>query len=229
MKTDTHFTGETFRFLRNLARNNDRDWFRANRARYEESVRDPAIRFILDFAPYLKAISPYFRADPRANGGSLFRIYRDTRFSRDKSPFKTHTGIQFRHDLGRDAHAPGFYLHLEPGSCFAGVGIWRPDGKVLRKIREGVAEDPSGWEKAVGGSSFEARFELSGDTLVRPPRGFDPEHPLIGTLKRKDFVAVASLSEEEVKAPGFLKGFADICRAGAPFVRYLCHVLEAPF
>jgi uncharacterized protein (TIGR02453 family) len=229
MTTDTHFTEETFRFLRDLARNNEREWFRANKARYEQSVRDPAIRFILDFAPHLKEISPHFKADPRANGGSLFRIYRDTRFSRDKSPFKTHTGIQFRHDQAKDAHAPGFYLHLEPGGCFAAMGIWRPDGKTLRKIREGIVEDPSGYERAIGRSTFQDRFELSGDSLIRPPRGFDPEHPLVETLKRKDFVALTSLPEEEAKAPGFLGRFAAICRDGAPFVRYLCEALEVPF
>jgi len=229
MTNDAHFTGETFRFLRSLARNNDREWFRANKSRYEETVRDPAIRFILDFAPHLKDISPNFRADPRGNGGSLFRIYRDTRFSRDKSPFKTHTGIQFRHDQARDAHAPGFYLHLEPEGCFAAAGIWRPDGTALRKIREGIVEDPAGWEEATGSQAFRGCFELSGDTLVRPPRGFDPEHPLIEVLKRKDFVAVTSISEEEVRSPGFLEDFVGICRDGAPFVRFLCKTLEAPF
>jgi len=229
MKTDAHFSGRTFAFLRDLARHNERDWFNANKTRYEAEVKEPAIRFILDFAPHLKAISPHFRADPRGNGGSLFRIYRDTRFSKDKSPFKTHTGIQFRHDHGKDAHAPGFYLHLEPGECFMAAGIWRPDGATLRKIREGMAEDPGGWRGVVEEKEFQDHFQLSGDALSRPPRGLDPAHPLIEDLKRKDFIAVSPLSEKDVTAAGFLDRFADRCRTGGALVAYLCKLLEVPF
>ena len=229
MSRNRYFTGKTFAFLRELAQNNDREWFKANKDRYDEDVKESAIRFILDFAPHLKDISPHFKADPRGNGGSLFRIYRDTRFSKDKSPFKTHTGIQFRHDQGKDAHAPGFYLHLEPGGCFVAFGIWKPDGKTLLKIREGLAEDPAGWKKATGGKPFVHRFQLSGESLSRPPKGFDPAHPLIDDLKRKDFVAVASLSESDATAPGFLEEFANLCRTGKPFMAYLCALLEVPF
>jgi len=229
MSKTGHFTPETFGFLRALARNNDREWFRTNKGRYESAVKEPALRFILDFSPHLKSISPHFKADPRPQGGSLFRIYRDTRFSRDKSPYKTHTGIQFRHDQGKDAHAPGYYLHLEPGGCFTALGIWRPDGQTLRKIREGVVGDPAAWKRAVDEESFRDRFELSGDSLLKPPRGFDPEHPLIDVLKRKDFVAVSPLPDEGVARPGFLEEFVNLCRAGTSFMAYLCKVLEVPF
>ena len=97
-------------------------------------MRDPVLDFIVAFAQPLKKISPHFLADPRANGGSLFRIYRDTRFSKDKTPYKTNVGAHFRHAAGKDAHAPGFYLHLEPGTCFAGCGIWHPDNNTLGRI-----------------------------------------------------------------------------------------------
>lgn len=229
MSKGGYFSRKTFAFLRDLANNNDREWFQANKARFESEVKEPAIRFILDFASPLKSISPHFKADPRGNGGSLFRIYRDTRFSKDKSPYKTHTGIQFRHDHGKDAHAPGFYLHIEPGGCFVGLGTWRPDGKALKKIREGLVEDPAGWKKAVTGKGFRDHFELSGESLVRHPRGFDPDHPLIEDLKRKDFVAFSPLQDKQVAAPDFLKEFSAACRAGKPFMAYLCKVLEAPF
>jgi uncharacterized protein (TIGR02453 family) len=229
MGIEGHFTRRTFSFLRDLAKNNDREWFRANKERFDRDVREPAVRFILDFAPHLKTISPHFRADPRGNGGSLFRIYRDTRFSKDKSPFKTHTGIQFRHDQGKDAHAPGFYLHLEPGGCFVAAGIWRPDGKTLRKIREGLVDDAPGWRKAVGERTFRDRFHLSGDSLSRPPKGFDPLHPLVEDLKRKDFIAVSPISEDAVVDPAFLKGFVGVCQAGKPLVSFLCKALEVPF
>jgi len=224
-----YFTRKTFGFLRDLAENNNRDWFQANKGRYEEEVKEPALEFIRDFSAPLKALSPHFKADPRANGGSLFRIYRDTRFSKDKSPYKSFTGIQFRHDRGRDAHAPGFYLHLEPRQCFFGLGIWHPDGKTLRKIREGLVEDGDGWKKAISGKGFRSRLELSGDSLVRPPRGFDPEHRFIEDLKRKDFVAMARLSQEEVVGASFQKEFVKYCRAGAPFMAYLCKVLGFPY
>jgi uncharacterized protein (TIGR02453 family) len=229
MDTPGHFTPDTFAFLRTLAKNNDRDWFKANKGRFEDEVKEPAIRFILDFAPHLKGISPHFRADPRANGGSLFRIYRDTRFTKDKRPFKTHTGIQFRHDQGKDAHAPGFYLHLEPKGCFVAVGIWRPDSETLRRIREGLVNHVQGWRKAVEARAFRDRFQLSGDVLSRPPRGFDPLHPLVEDLKRKDFIAVAPLSESAVVDPAFLHEFVGICRAGRPLVSFLCKALEVPF
>ncbi|MFH1764542.1 MAG: TIGR02453 family protein, partial [Gemmatimonadota bacterium] len=197
--------------------------------RYEDEVRDPALEFIQDSSSRLKALSPHFRADPRASGGSLFRIYRDTRFSKDKSPYKTYTGIQFRHEQGKDAHAPGFYLHIEPKGCFVGVGIWHPDGKAVKKIREAIVEDSTGWKKAVSGSAFKARLSLSGDQLVRPPRGFDPEHPLVGDLKRKDFIAVAPISMKQVTEPGFIKDFASHCQAGMPLVAFLCGALDLPF
>ena len=121
-----YFTKATFDFLRELAANNRKDWFAENKERYQADVQRPAMRFVTDFGAPLRRISRNFRADPRPVGGSLFRIHRDTRFSRDKSPYKTHLGIQFRHDLGKDVHAPGFYVHLEPGNVFVGAGILAP-------------------------------------------------------------------------------------------------------
>jgi len=106
MAREAHFGPGLFKFLTELKRNNKRVWFQANKHRYQEQVRDPAQRFILDFSPMLKKISPHFIADPRPIGGSLFRIYRDTRFTKDKSPYKTHTGLHFRHKDGKDAHTP---------------------------------------------------------------------------------------------------------------------------
>ncbi len=217
-----------FDFLRELKENNDRAWFEANRARYIADVRDPMLDFIAAFGEPLAAISPHFRADPRANGGSLFRIYRDTRFSRDKTPYKTNVGAHFRHAAGRDAHAPGFYLHLEPGRCFAGCGIWRPGGEAVGQIREAIAGRPRIW-KRVTGASFCKTFSMMGESLKRPPRGYDADHPLIGDLKRKDFIARAEISEADAVAPGFLDRFAGIARSGGPFVRFLSEALGVPF
>lgn len=225
----SHFTPATFAFLTELAANNNREWFRANKARYDGDVKEPALRFISDFAPHLARISTRFRADPRANGGSLFRIYRDTRFSKDKRPYKTHTGIHFRHEAARDAHAPGFYLHLQPGQVFAGVGIWRPGGPTLRSIREAIDEDPDAWLRASGDKGFRASFELSGDSLIRAPKGFGVDHPLIVDLRRKDFIGAAGLSESTVLSPDFLDRFAALCQDAAPFQRWLCRAIGVPW
>jgi uncharacterized protein (TIGR02453 family) len=224
-----YFTPETFAFLRDLAANNNREWFQENKERYERQVKEPALHFITDFAPCLKRISPHFQADPRPVGGSLFRIHRDVRFSKDKSPYKTHTGIQFRHDQGKDAHAPGFYLHIQPRQVFVGVGSWRPASPALRSFREAIVEDPSGWKRATGGKRFQSFFEMAGDSLVRPPRGFDPDHPLVEDLMRKDFTAISHLPQNAVLKAGFMEEFAEMCRASAPFMRFLCTAVGAPF
>lgn len=223
------FSPALFTFLRELTENNDRDWFAANKARYEADVREPALEFISAFAPRLDALSPHFVADARKVGGSLFRIHRDVRFSKDKSPYKTHTGIHFRHALARDAHAPGFYLHLEPGGVFAGAGMWRPDTATARRIREAIAADGAAWRRAVGSKAFRERYRLDGESLKRPPAGFSADHPLIADLKRKDFIAVAPLPDRAVTAAGFLDEYADACRAAAPLVRFLCRAIEAPY
>jgi uncharacterized protein (TIGR02453 family) len=229
VSTQPYFTPELFRFLAELAAHNQRAWFEANKARYRTAVQEPLLRFIADFAPELAKISPHFVADPRPQGGSMFRIHRDVRFSADKSPYKTHAAAQFRHRAAKDVHAPGFYLHLEPGGCFVGVGIWHPDGPALAAIRGALVADPDAWGRAVGDRAFKRAFTLGGDALKRPPQGFDPGHQLIEDLKRKDFVAMAPLSEELAMAPDFLVRFTSLCRAAAPFMRYLAAAIGQPF
>jgi len=156
-----HFTPALYKFMRDLAANNEREWFQANKDRYLADLRDPALRFIEDFGPHLMKISPAFRADPRPTGGSLFRIYRDVRFSRNKQPYKDHTGLHFRHVAGKDAHTPGFYLHLQPGSSFVGMGLWHPDNPTLKLIRDALVRDPGLWKKAVGNKRFKDHFTVS--------------------------------------------------------------------
>jgi uncharacterized protein (TIGR02453 family) len=222
---DPCFTKDTFRFLKDLKKNNDREWFADNKKRYEEHLKDPSLRIISAFAPELKKLSPHFMATPR----SLFRIYRDTRFGKDKTPYKTHIGLHFRHDRSKDAHAPGFYLHVEPGSAFVGVGIWRPDGPALRAIREHIVEESGAWKKASRAKAFVGTFELSGDRLKRPPKDFDPEHPLIEDLKWKDYIGVAELPDSFVTDPGLPKALAKTFKAGTALMRFLCEALQVPF
>jgi uncharacterized protein (TIGR02453 family) len=224
-----YFDTNTFLFLKELAENNNRLWFKENKKRYEALVRDPAIGFITDFGVRLKKISRNFTADPRPVGGSLFRIHRDTRFSKDKTPYKKNTGIQLLHKQGKDVHAPGYYLHLEPRNVFAAAGIWHPDSATLGMIRDAIAENPIGWKRASRGKSFRATFALTGDSLRRAPKGYDPDHPLIEDLKRKDFIGITRLTQKDVTGSGFPGEFEKICRAGTSFMRFLCGAVGLPY
>ena len=225
-----YITPKLFKFFRDLKKNNEREWFEANKQRYEDEVRGPLLAFIDDFAEPLYKISPHFRAEARKVGGSLFRIFRDVRFSKDKTPYKTHAGVHFRHENANDAHAPGFYLHLQPGEVFMGAGIWHPETAVARQIRAAILEDPDKWEKVMKSVAFSRHgFSLDGESLKRPPAGVDADHPLIEDLKRKDFIAVADLAQKDVCAPGFPKVFAERCKSISAFVEFLSRAMEQPF
>ncbi len=216
-------------FLEELAGNNNRAWFTENKARYEKDVLFPCLDFIAAMGPRLQKISPRFEAIPRRMGGSLMRVYRDTRFGHDKTPYKTNVGIQFRHVLGKDVHAPGFYLHIQPREVFVGVGSWRPDPDALRKIRERIVAKPKLWQQAVGERKFSRHFELSGDTLIRPPKNVDANHPLIVDLKRKDFIALKYLDQQRILEPGFMGEVTRLFTAGAPLMKFLCDALAIDF
>jgi uncharacterized protein (TIGR02453 family) len=223
------FTKATFKFLDELAANNSRAWFEENKSRYEALVREPALDFIEAMEAPLKTFAPHFRAEPRKMGGSLMRVFRDTRFSRDKTPYKTNIGIQFRHALGKDVHAPGFYVHIANDECFLGVGSWHPESDALGKIRDLIAEKPEKWFAARNDKKFAAQWELWGDSLTRPPRGFNADHPAIEDLKRKDFIALAPLSIAEVTGAGLVKLAGKRFATGAPLMAFLCAALEVPY
>jgi uncharacterized protein (TIGR02453 family) len=224
-----YFTPQTFAFLTALAENNRREWFEAHRQDYEEFVRMPALELISDMAGELPAISRHFAAQPRKVGGSLMRVQRDTRFSRDKTLYKTNIGIQFRHEQGKDIHAPGFYLHIAPDECFFGIGLWHPDSQALGRIREAIAERSAAWLAARDDKAFRRHFTLDGDSLVKPPRGFAKDHPLIEDLRRKDFIGMAPLTAAQaisaILRPLMVKRF---CQA-APYIRFLCQALDLSF
>ncbi|HOX25788.1 MAG TPA: DUF2461 domain-containing protein [Candidatus Krumholzibacteria bacterium] len=223
-----YFTPALFAFLEDLAAHNDRDWFQRNRDRYEEHVKTPALRFIVDFGPHLRAVSPHFDADPRPSGGSLFRIHRDVRFSADKSPYKTHAGIHFRHENGRDAHAPGFYVHLEPRGCLAAAGVWQPDAPALSRIREAIAARPARWQAVLDDPGV-ASLERFGEQLQRVPAGYAKDHPQAGELRWKEYGVWRSLTHRDVLAADALERVATVFRRSAPFVKFLCEALGQPF
>ena len=221
MNSSAHFTPALFEFLADLSMNNRREWFQANKARYERDVRDALVQFVADFGERLQEIGPNMVADPRPSGRSVFRIYRDVRFSKDKSPYKTNAGVHFRHEVGREVHGPGFYLHLEPGNVFAGAGIWRPDSQTLGKIRGAIVANPGKWESIVDDDGFKSIYTLEGDSLKRAPKGIDSDHPLIDHLKRKSFVAGTSFTEDDACSPNFIEVYAHACRVAGPFSEFL--------
>ena len=223
------FTADLFRFLEDLRKHNDRAWFAKNKERFRDTVQEPALEFVRGFAPYLAKISPHFVADDRPSGGSLFRIYRDVRFSKDKSPYKIHVGLDFRHRSGKDVHTPSFYLHLQPGETFAAVGVWHPHTATLQKIRTTIAEKPDRWKRAAYDARFRSRFHLSGDKLKRAPAGFPADHPLIEDLKWKDHVADVMLEEGSVTSPDFLPQYGELCRLAVPYMRFLCEAVGVAF
>jgi uncharacterized protein (TIGR02453 family) len=224
-----YFTPATLAFLSELAQNNRREWFEDNKARYEEHVRIPALAFIEDMAPVLNAFAPRFLAIPKKVGGSLMRVHRDTRFGRDKTPYKTNIGIQFRHDAGKDVHAPGYYLHVEADSFFLGVGIWRPDAQALGMIRERIVAKPQQWLAARDDTGFRRHYTLSGESLQNPPRGYAKDHPQLEDLKRKDFIAIKTLSRKDVLSPKLPAAMAAHFAKTTPFMRFLCGALGVGF
>ncbi len=225
----TGFERKTLKFLKELAANNNRDWFADNKSRYESDVLEPSLDFIATMQPHLHKLSDHFDAIPKRVGGSLMRVYRDTRFSKDKTPYKTNIGIQFRHQVGKDVHAPGYYMHIEPKECFIGIGMWHPESQALAKIRARIVSKPEEWKKAINGRAFKASFELGGESLKRPPRGYSEDDPYIADLKRKDFVAVTQIDEKTITSPDFVKSVAATFRRSSPFMKFLCDAVEVPF
>lgn len=216
-----YFDKGLFEFFEGLKEHNDRTWFNANKDRYERDVKEPFLDFISDVGPQLRKISTNIVSDPRPVGGSMFRIYRDVRFSKDKSPYKTYGGAHFQLG-GKGVHGPGYYLHLEPGACFVAGGMWMPEPKALQMIRQRIADKPAEWKKARGST-----LDHGEDALKRPPRGFDPDHPMIDDIKRKSFTSSVRLSNRQVLAPGFMDTFVRACREISPLMKFLAVAVGA--
>ena len=219
----SYFSDDLFRFLGRLKRNNNREWFQAHKDEYERCAREPAIRFITDFARQLAVISPELVADPRSTRGSLFRIYRDTRFSNDKRPYKTHLAMRFSH-RGKDVHSPGFYLHVEPGGCFAASGLWHPEPPTLLKVRTAIVERPEEWRRVRKLLNWDDATKLS-----RAPRGFPADHEFVEDLKLRDLGSAIEFTDKQVCGAGFMTLFANSCRKMSPLARFLSSAVGLKF
>lgn len=228
----SYFTRELFRFLSELEANNEKQWWEGNKGRYLRVIREPALELITDLAPVLAGISKHLVADPRPVGGSLIRPYRDLRFTRDGPPYKTNVGIRFRHRSSGAAHAPGFYLHLEPKACFVGAGTWRPTPGVARLIRESIHADPGAWEAATSFPGSPGPWTLDRDPermLRRIPSDLAGDHARVDDLRLKSFTASSRLTHSQVTAAGFAQHLASMLSAGGPFVSFLCRPIGIPF
>ena len=223
------FEPALFEFLEELADNNNRPWFQTNKWRYESEVMEPCLAFIRDFQPRLMKISKFFLASDRRVGGSLLRVYRDTRFLRGGEPYKTNVGIQFRHESARDIHTPGFYIHIAPDECFLAIGVWHPDRDSLGQIRQAIIERPDRWRRARDDKAFREHFTLEGGSLKRPPRDFSADHRFVEDLKRTDFLGLCVLREKDILAEDFLDYAATSFTASRPFMQFLCEALKVPF
>lgn len=224
------FPKETFTFLEELAGNNNRDWFSANKERYKTDIVVPVMEFINAIRPGLTKISRYYVADSRPHGGSMFRIYKDTRFSKDKRPYKEHVGCQFRHAAGKDAHAPGFYVHLSPHEVFFGAGIWCPPNPILDQIRTAIVEKPGKWDKVINNKAIKTHFGgIRGDGLKRPPRGYPADHPYLEDLKRKSFLAMHEVDPALVTTPRFISEVENSFSTASPLVTFITNAMGLSF
>jgi len=186
------FPPEGIRFLQKLKKNNHRDWFAEHKAEYEDFVKFPMESLITSLAGPLEKLSPGIFVHPKK---SMFRIYRDTRFSKNKNPYKTHAAAIF-HPKGKWQASAGFYLHIEPGRTFLAGGIYMPDGPQLKKIRSAIARDPKKFLGIVMSKTFKSNFgTFKGDKLSRAPMGYTPDHPMIEWLRFKQFIVVAEWPE----------------------------------
>ena len=229
MATFSGFPKDTLRFLSDLSANNNRDWFALNKQRYEQSFLEPALDLIRSLEQPLAKTAPLLSVEPKKMGGSLMRIYKDTRFSKDKTPYKTNIGIHFRHRAGKDVHAPGVYLHIAVDECFLGTGIWKPPSDALRRIRDRIADEPQAWKRVLKHKKFNASFTMYDDRLKSAPRGFDKQHALIDELRQRSYLGMASLTRKQVESPTLVATLNRLVADAKPLMTFLCQALDQPY
>ncbi|NNE00608.1 MAG: DUF2461 domain-containing protein [Pirellulaceae bacterium] len=227
--TQSPITEKLFRFLRELKKNNHRDWFAENKTRYQQDVLGPAVELVSQLEKPLSKVAPMLLAIPKGHGGSIMRIYRDTRFGKDKTPYKTNVGISLRHEANKDIHAPGVYIHLDPKECFIGAGCWHPESRVLSAIRAAIDQDPKAWKRARDNKAFREQFELAGEKLKTSPRDYSKDHPMIDDLRRIDFISIAPLSQKDFTSESVVSTLIDRVKRAKPLMRFLCDAIDVPY
>ena len=224
------FSKDLIRFYEDLSQNNDRDWFHKNKQRYREVALYPMCDFIAAIAPKLEDIAPFYVADPRPNGGSVFRIHRDVRFSKDKKPYKEHLACQFRHQAGKDAHAPGFYLHIDLEGVRYGGGLWMPPAPKLAKIRETIDAYPKKWAAIRNDPAIIQEFgDIQGEGLKTAPRGYDIDHPDIVDLRRKTFFLMKRAPLSTIFSSQLVDDVAETFTKATPFMRFMTTAVDLSY
>ena len=229
MPKPSPLTFDLFDFLSDLACNNQREWFAEHKQKYLDEVLYPAVELCSQLQKPLRKVSRHLVVKPTAHQGSVMRVYRDTRFTRDKSPYKTNVGISIRHQDASDLHAPGLYLHLEPRNCFIGCGCWKPDRKSLSLIRKRIAEHSSDWRRVLNAINKKSKFEIAGEKLKRGPRDLPKDHPCIEDLKRTDFILVENIPEESFVHSNPVPFLIERFRSAKPWMRFICEAMQLDY
>ncbi|SMC70876.1 DUF2461 domain-containing protein [Pedobacter nyackensis] len=215
---------ETFAFIADVAENNNREWFAENKGRYEIAKAD-VLAFIDQLIPELAAADPEFSLETQSKK-CLLRIYRDVRFSKNKDPYKNNFGISFS-VKGKGVNEPGYYLHLQPGSCFFAAGFWMPEAADLKRIREEIDYNTSEFLDIINHKSFKDIFTMSQeDKLKKAPKGYDTDHPQIELLKLKSFIASFPIKDDAFFKPGIVNKLKNAFESVYPFIVFLRRAVE---
>lgn len=210
---------ETLAFLTEIVENNNREWFALHKDRYETAKAD-VIAFVDELIPVLAATDPEFPLETQGKK-CVMRIYRDVRFSKNKAPYKNNFGISFS-VKNKNGIGPEYYLHLQPGKSFFAAGYWMPEAPALKNIREEIDYNTSEFLEIIEAEDFKSLFKMSAeDTLKKAPKGYDPQHPQIGLLKLKSFIATFPLGDEELFKPTIVNHLKKAFTAAYPFIQFL--------
>lgn len=214
----------TLKFLKDLKKNNNRPWFEEHRQQYETAKGD----FLLLTEKLITGISVFDPAIALLKAKEcVFRINRDVRFSKDKSPYKNNIAGYFNRN-GKKGNGAGYYLHIEPGKSFAAGGMWMPEPKELAAIRQEIDYSFDSWKKIIGNATFKKIFieGIKGEALVRPPKGYDETNPAIAYLKMKNFVVTKSFTDTEIQSKTFVKDVANTFKVMKPMIDFLNSAIE---
>ena len=206
----------TIKFLKDLEKNNNREWFQSNKDKYENTLQN-----IKDVSAEVKE---KLSKKDLIEDAKVFRIYRDVRFSKDKAPYKNNLGVHFTRATKK--LRGGYYLHIQPGESFAGGGFWAPSPEDLKRIRDEFAFDTKTIRKITSGKTFVKYFgTLGGDELKTAPSGYDRNHPGIDLIRKKQFVVMRKFTDKEVTDKNFVKEVVATFEAMRPFFDYMSEVL----
>ena len=216
----THIYKETFKFFTAIEKNNNKPWFENNRSIYE-AVTENYLAFINELLLLIRKVEPIYEKDLKKYAG---RIYRDIRFSKDKSPYKNHiSGLIER--AAEHKKCP-LYIHIQPGGSFIGGGVWQPEPDLLKNVRQEIDYNGSEFNKIIIKKSFINCFgKIEGESLVRPPKGYEPDNPNIELLKLKQYIVKKNFTDAEVVSPDFIKDIVSAYKEALPFFRFMDNVM----